>query len=468
MYTLAEIRALGAIIKNETRRFFNTGARIDEVIQAIIDHINGIENEGLLIHNKLGGRDSADCHPISSIINLQNIIDEKNDYRQIGGEDLDGICQTVHIGAKNGNYGVRLENNFHGQNDLYLEVLDINQDKTILDSYYIHKVYLKDGGIYSRTAHFYEGHFLEFTTDWIKEGLLSHSDLTGKNAEPEFQHVTQEEKTGFHTHNNKEYLDNYNPTLFATALQGEKADSALQSLPPNTVIDADYPTLKDKLNGIEENANNYEHPLQHSTTILSGVSSIVGSIDRYLNQRGDFTKPIIIHSDLTDKNAETTFQHIDTTTTKETLVVADKVAILDSATGKVVLTDKSNVGGGGSTDIISSNVTNNTGTIVIDTTPNWQRVNISGGGSTLILDYANGILPTKNREYLLVINNASATVITLTLPTVSFVKGGITYNFKNTAGSVPIDINRSIEVNVIFFFIDATTCNIRTQISQFI
>ena len=46
MYTLAEIRALGTIIKNETRRFFNTGARIDEVIQAIIDHIDYLGQEG--------------------------------------------------------------------------------------------------------------------------------------------------------------------------------------------------------------------------------------------------------------------------------------------------------------------------------------------------------------------------------------------------------------------------------------
>ena len=174
------------------------------------------------------------------------------------------------------------------------------------------------------------------------------------------------------------------------------------------------------------------------------------------------------HKDLENKNAETTFQHVDTTTTKETLVEADKVAIYDSETGKIVLTDKSNVGGGGSTDIISTNVTNNTGTIVINTTPNWQRVNISGGGNTLILDYPNGTLPTKNREYLLVINNATTITIMLTLPTVSFVKGGIAYSFKNTAGSIPIDKNRSIEVNVIFFFIDATTCIIRTQISQFI
>ena len=230
MYTLARIRELGTVIKNETRRWFNTGARIDEIIQAIVDHLNGIENEG----------------------------------------------------------------------------------------------------------------------------LLAHKDLQNKNAEPEFQHVTQAEKTGFHTHNNKEYLDNYNPTLFATALQGEKADSALQSLPPNTVIDADYPTLKNKVNGIEENANNYEHPLFHSTRILAEVSSIAGSVDMYLNQRGDFTKPTISHIDLTYKNDETTFQHIDTTTTKQTLVEDDKVAILDSVTGKVVLAGKSNVGSRYDTETVSA------------------------------------------------------------------------------------------------------------------
>ena len=169
MYTLAEIRALGTIIKNETRRWFNTGARIDEIIQAILDHINGIENEGLLIHNDFGGRDSEDCHTISSISDLQNILDNKNDFLSIGGENLDGICQSIKYGAKNGNYSVGLDDDFHGQNRLYLEVLDINLETSILDSYYIHKVYLTDGTTYSRTAHFVNGAFLEFTTDWIKE-----------------------------------------------------------------------------------------------------------------------------------------------------------------------------------------------------------------------------------------------------------------------------------------------------------
>ena len=131
------------------------------------------------------------------------------------------------------------------------------------------------------------------------------------------------------------------------------------------MIDADYPALKDKVNGIEENANKYIHPDKHPTSILEGIDTEQGNENTFLNKKGEFTTPIISHSGTTNKNAETTYQHIDTTTTKETLVQADKVPIYDSETGKVVLTDKSNVGGGGgSTDIISTNATNNTGTIV--------------------------------------------------------------------------------------------------------
>ena len=75
------------------------------------------------------------------------------------------------------------------------------------------------------------------------------------------------------------------------------------------------------------------------------VEPETGSTDKYFNERGNFTIPILSHSDLTDKNAEATFQHVDTTTTKETLVEADKVPIFDSETGKIVLTNKTNVGG---------------------------------------------------------------------------------------------------------------------------
>ena len=43
------------------------------------------------------------------------------------------------------------------------------------------------------------------------------------------------------------------------------------------------------------------------------------------------------HENLTDKNSEATFQHVDTTTTKSGLDDGDKVALWDSVTGKVVL-----------------------------------------------------------------------------------------------------------------------------------
>ena len=39
MKPISEIRALFNVIKTETRRWFNTGARIDEVGQEILDHI---------------------------------------------------------------------------------------------------------------------------------------------------------------------------------------------------------------------------------------------------------------------------------------------------------------------------------------------------------------------------------------------------------------------------------------------
>lgn len=49
------------------------------------------------------------------------------------------------------------------------------------------------------------------------------------------------------------------------------------------------------------------------------------------------------HENLTEKNSEAAVQHVDTTTVKATLAVADKVPIFDSETGEVVLTPKSNI-----------------------------------------------------------------------------------------------------------------------------
>ena len=72
-----------------------------------------------------------------------------------------------------------------------------------------------------------------------------------------------------------------------------------------------------------------------------------GDTSKFLNEQGDFAEIIIpmpttSHPDLTDKNTEPAFQHVDTTASKETLVEDDKVTIYDSVTGKIVLTDKSN------------------------------------------------------------------------------------------------------------------------------
>ena len=46
MKPISEIRALFNVIKTETRRWFNTGARIDEVGQEILDHIEHLEQQG--------------------------------------------------------------------------------------------------------------------------------------------------------------------------------------------------------------------------------------------------------------------------------------------------------------------------------------------------------------------------------------------------------------------------------------
>ena len=480
--------------------------------------------------------------------------------------------------------------------------------------------------------------------------VISHKDLTNKNQEADNQHIdttitketlvngdkvaildsvtgkivlTDKSNVGFHTHENKEYLDNYNPALFATALQGEKADSALQSLPPGTIVDVDYPALKDKVNGIEpnannythpdnhpasmivesttknfvtdtekadwnakettdgaqtkatnaltdatayvdtkvktdvpenakftdttydvattdanglmsstdkskldgiesnannyslpnasstvlggikvgsqltitngvlsadiqsdnnfnstyktklddieSNANNYTHPVKHPTSILEGVNAETGSTGKYLNEQGGMAQveggqvkytpsPSVVSENVQDAITELGNDKQETLVSGTNIKTINNESILGSGNIEIQ---------GGSTDIISTNATNNTGTIVIDTTPNWQRVNISSGGNTLFLDYASGVLPNKNREYLLIINNATASTITLTLPTASFEKGGITYYFINSEVSVPIEAGKSIEVNVIFIFTSITTCNVRTLISQF-
>ena len=95
------------------------------------------------------------------------------------------------------------------------------------------------------------------------------------------------------------------------------------------------PEEKAKLAGIEENANNYTHPETHPASILDVVDVVNGDAKKFMSERGEMVA--VAHESLTDKNGEEEFQHVDTTTVKTTLDEADKVALWDSMTGKVVL-----------------------------------------------------------------------------------------------------------------------------------
>ena len=69
------------------------------------------------------------------------------------------------------------------------------------------------------------------------------------------------------------------------------------------------PEERAKLAGIEENANNYTHPETHPASILDVVDVANGAVNKFLNERGEMVA--VAHEDLTDKNSEAAFQHID-------------------------------------------------------------------------------------------------------------------------------------------------------------
>lgn len=92
---------------------------------------------------------------------------------------------------------------------------------------------------------------------------------------------------------------------------------------------------KTKLDGIATGANNYTHPETHPSSILDVVDAVNGAANKFLNERGEMVE--VSHENLTDKNSEAAFQHVDITTTKSGLDSGDKVALYDSVTGKVVL-----------------------------------------------------------------------------------------------------------------------------------
>ena len=75
----------------------------------------------------------------------------------------------------------------------------------------------------------------------------------------------------------------------------------------------------------------------------AGIYLSAVNTDSTITGDGTVANPIgTTHSLMPDKNSEAAFQHVDTTTVKTTLAEADKVALYDSVTGKVVLSNALN------------------------------------------------------------------------------------------------------------------------------
>ena len=92
------------------------------------------------------------------------------------------------------------------------------------------------------------------------------------------------------------------------------------------------PEEREKLSGIEENANNYTHPDTHPASILDVVDAADGSDGKFLNERGDMVE--ISHEKLTDKNSEAAFQHVDSEE-KQKIADAATVAYVNEVLGEI-------------------------------------------------------------------------------------------------------------------------------------
>ena len=92
------------------------------------------------------------------------------------------------------------------------------------------------------------------------------------------------------------------------------------------------PEEKAKLAGIEENANNYTHPATHPASILDVVDAVDGSADKFLNERGEMVE--VSHENLTDKNSEADFQHVDSEE-KQKIADAATVAYVNEVLGDI-------------------------------------------------------------------------------------------------------------------------------------
>ena len=130
----------------------------------------------------------------------------------------------------------------------------------------------------------------------------------------------------------------------ATAAQGAKADTALQSLPDGIVIDADYNQFTDeeklKLQGLE----NYDDT-SILNTLYNKVDKVAGKSlisNTEINKLADY--PLFgdleltsEHKDLTNKNGEAEFQHITSREKDLLLTSREKDLLSNSLTGVVYL-----------------------------------------------------------------------------------------------------------------------------------
>ena len=81
--------------------------------------------------------------------------------------------------------------------------------------------------------------------------------------------------------------------------------------------------------------------LKKYVRVLGSWVDVTSELDK-LAEYPEFEDLEFSHTNITYKNSEAAFQHVDTTTVKTTLDEADKVALWDSVTGKVMLSNALN------------------------------------------------------------------------------------------------------------------------------
>ena len=198
----------------------------------------------------------------------------------------------------------------------------------------------------------------------------------------------------------------------------------------------------------------------------SEVNAETGSVDKYLNEQGDMAQveagqvKYAPSSFVESENVQDAITELGNC--KQVMLVSG--ANIKTINGESILgSGNIEIQGGGSTDITLKN--ENIGgsyTVIVDTAYDWHVVSKTlGGAGVFTFDFANGVLPTKNKEYLIILKNDSVGTLTVTMPTGSITVGGVVFNFNNSISTFPLNAGKTAEVNVIAVYLDSTTCNIR-------